>query len=74
MEILINIVDRVTNRWNLSLVNWKFYELCCNIEANRFRIRLIDVRKFDYKIVINGFNLMRSFLRSMMTGRSLIQL
>lgn len=44
LEILINIVDRVTNRWNLSLVNWKFYELCCQIEANRFRIKLTDVR------------------------------
>lgn len=46
IEILINIIKRVKNRWNLSLVNWNFYELCCQIEANRFRIKLIDVRKY----------------------------
>lgn len=47
LEILINIVDKIPNRWNLSQVNWKFYELCCDIEANRFRIELIDVSKLN---------------------------
>lgn len=42
-EILIKIFQHVPNRWNLSLVNWTFYDLMCRIEAYKYRLKLIDV-------------------------------
>lgn len=42
-EILIYILEHIPNRWNLSLVNWSFYDLVCKIETNQYRLRLIDV-------------------------------
>lgn len=42
-EILIHVIKFLPNRWNLSLVNWSFYELICKVEANKYRLKLIDV-------------------------------
>jgi len=42
-EILIHIIKFLPNRWNLSLVNWSFYELVCKVEADKYRLKLIDV-------------------------------
>lgn len=44
-EILWKIIEMVPNRWNLSLVNRNFYEICCKIEAFHFKMKLIDVSK-----------------------------
>lgn len=46
VEILIKIIEVVPNRWNLSMVNKNFYELCCEIDAFQFKMKLIDVSKF----------------------------
>ncbi len=47
LEILLKIAGKLINRWNLSLVNWKFYEICSILDENRLRIKLIDVSKFS---------------------------
>lgn len=42
-ELLIEIFRYVPNRWNLSLVCWNFYEIVCEIEKEKFILKLIDV-------------------------------
>lgn len=43
VEILLHIFGFIPNKWNLSLVCWKFYEIVCNIEREQFCLKLIDV-------------------------------
>lgn len=45
-EILLEIVNHVPVRWSLSLVSFKFYEIVCEIERNKFCLTIVDVSSF----------------------------
>ena len=47
-EILLHIFDFIPNRWSLSSVCWDFYEIICEIEREKFVMKLIDVNERLY--------------------------
>jgi F-box-like len=42
-EVLLHIFSFIPNRTNLSYVCLDFYDLVCEIEKNKFRLKLTDV-------------------------------
>lgn len=67
-EILLHIFDYIPNKWNLSLVCWDFYEIICEIEREKFVIKLIDVRYLQ-NFSFNSLRLSQHF--SLTTMRSI---
>lgn len=43
IEILLHIFGFIPNKWSLSLACWKFYEIICETEKEKFCLKLIDV-------------------------------
>ena len=42
-EVILHIFKFIPNRWNLSMVCCDFYDLVCEVERNKFSLKLIDV-------------------------------
>lgn len=61
VEILLHIFGFIPNKWNLSLVCWKFYEIVAETEKGKFCLKLIDVsfEIFPIRKVLTVFVLAR---------------
>ncbi|CRK91355.1 CLUMA_CG005028, isoform A [Clunio marinus] len=54
IEILLKIFKYVGNRWNLSTVSLQFYDIVCEIEKEKFCLKLIDIKDDDkYLSIMN---------------------